>query len=309
MKVLIPADYEIITNQALTDYEGADDMSIPVWDAGSAYNLGDRVRRMCAADNSAINIAEIEYVCEARTNIDAGADPAVNTLLWQRLRASAPYLAFDKHADTSSLFNENAVLEISFSKAEAFYSLMTGEFLIEALRSDGSAAWSENITVEPYAMTETVDWYSYFFTKFVPAETHGVFRETPSDFDMNLRFTSLRDKSRIGRIATGTTYSIGGTRLGASAGIIDYSVKETDESGETYLKQRRFKKTSGFSVSIPTSEFSAIYSILASLRAKPTVWISSDVEALQIYGFYKDFSQVYSLHTVSECSLEIEGLI
>jgi hypothetical protein len=310
VKVLIPNGYVIAQNDATTIYEGADDSAIAAWDAATEYPIGSLVRRICPPDSSTIDIPAIEYVCEARTDIGADVDPATNTLEWHRVRASAPYLAFDRYADSASVYAEDGVLEVTYSKSAAFWVILAGRFRMEIVRADGTVLWTEEITQEQHIRSTTDGWFTYFFTDFTATGAQALYRETPTDFDISLRFTSLRDGSAIFRLVIGALYFVGDTQLGAEAGILDYSVKETSDSGETYLKEGRFAKRATFSLSLNTAEFSLTHSVLSQLRAKPTVWIGdANVNALQIYGFYRDFSQLYTLHSRSECNLEIEGLV
>ncbi len=54
-----------------------------------------------------------------------------------------------------------------------------------------------------------------------------------------------------------------------------------------------------------------MYRKLADLRATPCVWVGSDkpeLDPLVVFGFYKDFQVEVAYHTVSFCTLEIEGL-
>ena len=53
----------------------------------------------------------------------------------------------------------------------------------------------------------------------------------------------------------------------------------------------------------------AVQKFLAGIRATPAIWQGDgDYAALWIYGFYKDFSLTIAYPTISNLSLEIEGL-
>jgi hypothetical protein len=99
-------------------------------------------------------------------------------------------------------------------------------------------------------------------------------------------------------------------RIGASLGIQDYSRKEADDFGNYEIVERAFAKRGNWDVLIARSRTDLFFNTLASIRAKPALYIGGEKEdATMIYGFPKDFGVVidYPLHT--QCSVELEGLI
>ena len=115
-----------------------------------------------------------------------------------------------------------------------------------------------------------------------------------------------------GEVVFGMLSDLGDTQYGVTSGIIDYSVKSTDQYGNTTLTKRAYSKRMSAKVQLDNTQLNRVQSFLYTIRATPCVWIGSDdprmQEPLVIYGFYKDFSTEIPYPTYSLCSLEVEGL-
>jgi hypothetical protein len=117
----------------------------------------------------------------------------------------------------------------------------------------------------------------------------------------------------IGEASLGRLFEIGLTQYGASAGIIDYSKKETDEFGNTTFVKRAFSKRADAQVFVRSQDINRVQRTLYDSRAQPLMWIFSDQaqydEPLVIYGFYRDFTNQIAYPSYSLLSIQIEGLI
>ena len=103
---------------------------------------------------------------------------------------------------------------------------------------------------------------------------------------------------------------MGDTQYGASAGIVDYSVKTTDSFGNTTVVQRTYAKRMNSNLMINNNIVDDVVNLLASYRSTPLVWVGaeSNYTSLIVYGFYKDFDVNIAYLEVSDCTLTIEGL-
>lgn len=115
----------------------------------------------------------------------------------------------------------------------------------------------------------------------------------------------------IAGILLGTAVEIGNVQYGATAGITDYSVKETDAYGETTIVERGFSDRANYTITVEKSQIRRVHSTLTALRATPCVWVATDdydYSPLTVYGYPKEFSLNVGYPTFSTYSLEIEGL-
>jgi len=125
--------------------------------------------------------------------------------------------------------------------------------------------------------------------------------------------TSGVDIVFLGTAVFGGSTDIGATQYGATAGIVDYSKKETDAFGNTTFVQRAFSKRLSAKVLVDNTNLNTVQQLLYSVRAKPSIWIASEDPAFKdtmvVYGFYRDFSTDIAYPSHSICNLEIEGLV
>lgn len=97
-------------------------------------------------------------------------------------------------------------------------------------------------------------------------------------------------------------------RQGASVGIQDYSRKEKTDFGDTVLVQRAYAKRASFDIPIAAELVDEAITYLTSIRATACLFIGPRYESAVIFGFYKEFNVNIAYASVSECSLQVEGL-
>lgn len=172
-----------------------------------------------------------------------------------------------------------------------------------------------------YTETSTVDntfisnWYEYFFEPY-DVFTDLVFGPLPPypSATVRLTFTPTAVGATVscGAALYGNTVELGEVEYGATAGITDYSRKETDEFGITTLVERGFSKTASYTIQVATSQLRRVFSTLAALRATPAVWIASDdvdFTPLNAFGYPKDWGVNVQYYGYAAFSIEIEGLL
>ena len=174
--------------------------------------------------------------------------------------------------------------------------------------------------VEGVVFTETkslqdntiiIDWYSYFFES-ITTVSDVVFLGLPAYGGATIRIqvNAGAATAAIGEVVIGRQRNLGVTNFGTSVSILDYSRKETDAFGNTIVETRPFSKRADFDVTVETGSVAAVQKALASIRTTPTVFIGDEDRAETIvYGFYRGFNIIISTPSISDCSIEVEGLI
>jgi hypothetical protein len=162
---------------------------------------------------------------------------------------------------------------------------------------------------------EIVDWNEYFFADTEIERNQAVFIDMPPFFiNTYTRIQIVGDGAvSIGTCTYGKVFTIGSSEYGFTSGITDYSIKQTDEFGETVFIPRAFSKRMSGRVLVNNAELNKVQRALYGLRAVPALWFATQdpslEEALVVFGYYKDFQTDISYQNYSYCSLEIEGLI
>lgn len=178
-----------------------------------------------------------------------------------------------------------------------------------------------NSSVTVYTETKSVDntfissWYEYFFEPY-DVYTDLLFGPLPPypSATVTLTFTPTAVGAivKCGAALYGNTVEIGDVQYGASAGITDYSRKETDEYGITTLVERGFSKRTSYTISIGNSQMRRVYSTLAALRATPAVWVATDdykFTPLNAFGYPADWGINVQYADYSTVNLDIEGML
>lgn len=163
-----------------------------------------------------------------------------------------------------------------------------------------------------YSLNTTLvdNWYDYFYQDY-NLLSEAIFQNIPVYTRTRITISIIGDIVRCGIVFAGVSSNIGTTQYGASAGIIDYSKKETDEFGTTTFIRRAFSKRMNVNLILPSSDLYRVQKILSDIRATPCVWIGSEDEIyrpLVMYGYYRDFNLEIPYPEYSYCSLQIEGL-
>jgi hypothetical protein len=174
---------------------------------------------------------------------------------------------------------------------------------------------TEIVNLEYYDSTIPSGWYYYFFYEL--SYLADIIWNFLDYSDSTLRVTITwkpSEYAKCGMLAIGQRQEIGKTQYEPTLGILDYSKKETNEFGYTYLKQGNFKKRAEVEAWLYNTQIDAVRRYLQSIRGIPIIVDAnnedqSNYESLVIYGFYRDFNIIIPGPSVSKINIEFEGLI
>lgn len=269
----------------------------------------------------------------AATTYAIGAVVRYNNRLYESLQATN----LNHQPDTSATWwldigvdNLHASFDNSVSTSSSALTAMTIVFKPGAIDSialiNMNAATAKITLTNPLVGTvysriaglsgaEVFDWYQYFFYDPLDRRTQLIFTDVPKVNDglVTIRLEgSLGELITIGQVLLGVINTIGDTQYGVTSGIIDYSIKDTDEFGNTSFVERAFSKRISANVFVNNPNLNRAQRLLQSVRATPCVWIASDSgvyeESLIVFGFYRSFSIDISYPSYALCNIEIEGL-
>lgn len=273
------------------------------WSSGTTYSAGQIV------SNSGKR-------WESLQGSNLNKPPTTEPLWWLDLGADNKNAMFDNVVATST--NATTSLTVVITPGQTFDSV--------ALININASVVSISITDGPggpvvYENTiglssETIiDWYGYFFYDPLLKRTQAIFYNIPPYPNAVMTITlsnSVGEQVSVSTLTYGTLFSIGETQYGLSSGIVDYSVKTTDEFGNTTFVKRAYSKRLSGQVAVRNSDLNRVQSLMYGLRATPAVWIASDIPTLEevaiVFGWYRDFTTEISYPTYSLMSIELESL-
>lgn len=279
--------------------------SIPETDH-AAYSSGTTY-----ADAARVIYAHRIYESLQNSNTNHTPGLAASATWWLDVGPTNRWAMFDAIVDTASTGTGSIVVTVAPG------AIVNGVALVAAIGDSAQVRMLDGATVV-YDETQSLDstpiddWEDYFFAAQMLAG-ELVFSGLPRYLSATVEVTLTGSADvQVGVVAIGTIQELGIVEQGASAGIADYSRKETDEFGVTSLVQRTFAKRSNQSLLLARDDTRRVQALLAGLRATPCVWIGdadTDTYApLVIFGWFRDFQIVYRFALYALCSLEIEGL-
>jgi hypothetical protein len=247
-------------------------------------------------------------------NSNTNQNPETATAYWVRVGPTNRTAMFDSQVSTAGTSSESIILVLKIEPPDTIA-------LLNLLGSKAEVAINDGTTKElMYHFSQSLQgnitetWLDYFEYNSNYDKTQAIFLNVPkvSSSILSVKITGT-GTVKIGSFISGIIDSIGASQYGASAGIIDYSRKETDSFGNTTFVVRNFSKRLSTKVSLTNPNVNRVQRLLYGLRATPALWIASTdttfEEPLIVFGFYRDFSTEIAYPSHSLCNLEIEGLI
>jgi len=278
------------------------------WNAATNYSIGTRVirtttHRIYEALQSGVDATLPE-------NATSGTTPR-----WLDLGATNRWAMFDTIVNSSTTGTTPivVVLEPGIINACALVGLENVTSIRVQLHDGATSVYDQTQTLDGTIIT---DWYEYFFEPY-DTGTEALFAEIPPYATGELTVTinsAATSTPGVGGLIVGNSYYIGETLISPTAGIIDYSRKETDTFGRTTLIQRAYSKRTSVKLLLENNMLRRVHTLLADLRSTPCVWVASEKQPvtyapLSVFGFYRDFTMDIAYPNYSYCNLEIEGLI
>ena len=200
------------------------------------------------------------------------------------------------------------------------YNSDTGALVVDVTSARGGGTYSTwtiryvySDTTSSLYLAEVNSWSDYFFAEIRFAESKT--DTFTISYDLQVRFVITGNSGqtiRCGHCLVGQRRYLGKSQYGVSAGINDYSTKETNTFGETYLEQGSYSKTNELDIWIEKSSTDQIFTILSKLRSTPCAWDfnegDTDYSTLVLYGFYQDYDILMQDYAQTLISIEIQGL-
>ena len=298
-----------ITNSTLTS-SSVPQVDTTEWTSGGSFAIDDTCMVTTTANGAAVATHLIYKSIHIGTN--TGHDPTASdgTTYWTPLYSTNRWKMF------------NTTVQQQTELAGGFDVVITPAAIVSGISAVNVDC--ESITIlmvdpvegtvfnQTYSMISDsgiTSWYAYFFTPIQRDSDLAVLGLPPySTAVITVTFTDT-GTAKCGALVLGVTQTIGISQYGASFGIMDYSTKTTDSSGNVTIDVGSFSDTADVDVLIETAQFAQIKKVLTAARSVPTVWIvEPNVQGLIIYGYFREFNILMTNPNVSLTTLSIEGL-
>ena len=253
-------------------------------------------------------------VYESITGVDnKGKQPDIEIAFWVEVGPTNLWKAFDLSSTTRMRFDTAAFIEMRMSQgiSDLLLLALEGVTRVHAKMDDPGFGNVYDETFEVMSVPTESGWYAWTFELRVVRD-ELLISGLPSYPNSTLRLEMEGIvNAGVGVIAVGQLRQVGKrVEYGAKLGIQDFSRKDRNEYGDFYLKQGAFAKTANFTVGVPNDDVDNVFSLLASLRAVPCLWIGTDQwRATTVWGVYQSFDIDIAYYDESILNISLEGLI
>lgn len=290
----------VVTDSTL-DSSNVAETDHSAWNSGTTYNANDYV---------IVTTPNVHTIYKSVQGSNLNHDPATDDGTWWTAQgATNRWKMFDQYVSSQTSNSTSIVVDIT--PAELFNALAlfnVSADTVQVVVDDPMAGEVYNQTLTMIEPPPVSGWYSWFFDDITQKST-AVFLDLPAYKAATVTVTISAATAKCGALVLGKQFQIGSTEWGAGSGIIDYSVKSTDEFGNFTITPRAYSDRVEFNCVVSTSQVSAVKSMLTAYRSTPLVWVGSErYEALIAYGFMKDFDINFSNLIISDVSIIVEGL-
>lgn len=245
---------------------------------------------------------------------NTGNYPPTHKTQWRDVGATVRWRMFDMKVGADLQSTNAGLIDVSVALADAVsnVTLLNVQGVTATLRMYGyTSGLIFEQTVELLTDPADCDWYEYYWGARRPVKT-VTFTDLPQEENTTLQvIINGEDEEEIvalGKLIIGEAITLGFTEYGSSIGIRDYSTKEADEFGNYFIQERRFVGKADLKVVVDHGGEDFVRDTLADARATYCLYIGhSDFTSTIIWGFYNDFSILFSTPASSYCSLSLTG--
>ena len=193
--------------------------------------------------------------------------------------------------------------------AIAFFNLTGAGVRVQSL--DGSTVEYDQTFRLLTPLAEST-WHAYLFEPYSIESKPGIV-DLPLRTDNTLRviISSSGSSAKCGAMVLGRAINIGDAEYGSSVETRDFSSKERDEFGFFRIVERGSADRASIIGKCEYSRTTFVKRLLDEVRTTPVVWEAGggDILAFLLYGFYVEAVLRPVSPSLTELSLELEGLV
>lgn len=273
-----------------------------VWNAGTAYVVGDRAVR-----------TSTHRVYERLVAGTTATAPESDTANWLDVGPTLRWAMFDTLRNTATTVASPLTVVIALDQR------------IDSLALVGLVGTSATITMTvgattvysyttPLTLRNTLTWSGYYFGAFGQQKALVRF-DLPPYASAVLTITITGTTVACGGVVLGTAVDIGKVQYSPVSGALNFSRIDRDVFGNAVLIQRRSVPRTDQTLLADKSRVNKIIEVRESLNAVPALWSGLDdkdthgyFDAVLIFGIYKEFSISLDYPDYAKVTLQLEEI-
>lgn len=251
-------------------------------------------------------------VYESLVGSNLGNHPATSPASWYRVDSTNRWRMHDNSMGTQTA-NADSITNV-YSAAQIIDAVALMNIRAASVRvtvTDPTDGLVFDETVSGIAPPSVSSFYVWGFEPIVRV-TDILITGLPPYINaaIGITLTDTGGTALCGNCVMALVRDFGGTAYGMSMRIDDYSVKERSAQGIYTVVEGDYSRRMECMVYVEAGQVPAVFNLLASLRAKPSVYIgSSQYGPSFIFGFLTTYDVVVDFVTQSLMKIEAESLI
>lgn len=243
---------------------------------------------------------------------NTGNAPATSPLWWADIGPTNRLAMFDNMISTQTVATSSLTVELSPGQLVTNLAVMRleGSSVKLSCFSGATKVYEKTIQLE---VTPISSWYDYYFK---PKET-----STVAIFDNLPLYLNLTHKLEIvgpglvacGNCVYGLRQDLGDLSYDASAQVIDYSKKTTDEFGVTEFVKRDYADEFSGQLEVYNAQVGGVKRILRSIVSTPTLFVGTSDERFSelfvSFGWLRNHRVAVKYDDYSILDIEIGALV
>lgn len=282
------------------------------YDPATAYAIGNNVKVSFESDGVTPIFPVLEF--ESLDGPTTGVYPPNDAAKWEPLGAENKGKMFDDYLNTQTQNSDDIEVTLNANGADAigFFGIYGTKVTLKLIRS---AVTIKEETIDLRTLIPESGWYAWYFNQYEYGISQVIweFPRYISGATLEITITARSGTAACGIMALGNVRSLAITQYGAKIGIADYSKKDTNDFGFTYLYQGEYADTADISMRLPNTQIDFVKCQLADIRGAPAIFDCNNpgisYQSFMIYGYGENFDIIVPGPIRSTCNLEIQGLI
>lgn len=221
---------------------------------------------------------------------------------------SAAYLDDEIHTQSISK-NEPLVIEIDLNGKIAdtlvLLNLTASEVIVEA---NNAVVFKKSNTSRQIS-----GWLDFFTMAFTQDKGDYSISLGACNAKVKITLKPTNSHAGLGKLIIGRALELGALLYEARVGEIDYSRRNIDMYGKTYIRQGKSAKYLSATIIIPTPQVDYVIATLRNARGQFRTFIGDErdagIAALNIHGYIKDYEINIIDEQLSELNLNLDGVI
>jgi hypothetical protein len=289
----------------------ADASTYDEYSSVATYDAEDYVKVSFESDGSTPRTPVVEYQSLAGSN--TGNYPPDDPVNWLEIGAANDWKMFDGYINTQTTDGEDLTVVINANQVDtvALFNITGSSVNIKHIHNSVTLS-EQDYTLRTY--TPKPGWYNWIYDTYeydIRQVIHG-FTRYGAGATLEITVTPAFGTAAVGLVVIGSAVTLGETYYDVKSGINDYSIKDTDSLGRTYLAQGAYARRADAEIWLANSEVDQLHRQLVDIRGQAAVIDLNNTgvnyESLVIYGFVQNFDVIIPGPIRSKCNLEIKGL-